>query len=84
MFRIFMIGLYTSGEDLRNVGSTSLRGFFSDYESKQDIVNENKKNSRYLHAELPKLPSDDKSFDLMFNLQFSFLLSQHALLFFSP
>jgi SAM-dependent methyltransferase len=57
--------MYTSVEDLGRARSTSLRRFLSDYESKQCIANGNKKNNRYIQAELPKLPFDDKSFDLV-------------------
>lgn len=64
--------LYTSVEDLRRARSASLRRFISDYESKQDFVNGNKKNDGYIHAELPKLPFDDKSFDLVLSSNFLF------------
>jgi SAM-dependent methyltransferase len=57
--------IYTNVEDLRKARSTSLRRFLSDYESKQGMTNGNKKNGEYLYAELPKLPFDDKSFDLV-------------------
>ncbi len=64
--------IYTSVEDLRKARSASLRRFISDYESKQDFANGNKKNDGYIHAELPKLPFDDKSFDLVLSSNFLF------------
>jgi hypothetical protein len=63
--------IYQSIEDLRKSRSTSLTRFISDYGLKGNIINENK-NNRYVKAELPKLPFDDKSFDLVLSSNFLF------------
>jgi hypothetical protein len=59
---------YSSIEELRNYRKLSLDQFISDY-------NLGRQRRRYVKAELPKLPFDDKSFDLVLSGHFLFTYS---------
>ncbi|MDQ6667834.1 MAG: class I SAM-dependent methyltransferase [Thermoproteota archaeon] len=59
---------YSSIEELRNYRKLSLEQFVSDY-------NLGRQRRRYVKAELPKLPFDDKSFDLVLSGHFLFTYS---------
>lgn len=59
---------YSSIEELRDYRKLALEQFISDY----DVGRERK---RYVKAELPKLPFDDKSFDLVLSGHFLFTYS---------
>jgi len=58
---------YKSIESLRQSRTQALMGFISDY-SKESLVEE----KRYIKANLPKLPFDDKSFDQVLSGHFLF------------
>ena len=59
---------YSSTEELRNYRKLALQQFISDY-------NLGKQRKRYVKAELPKLPFDDRSFDLVLSGHFLFTYS---------
>ncbi|MFZ0896361.1 MAG: hypothetical protein WAZ77_17825 [Candidatus Nitrosopolaris sp.] len=59
---------YSSTEELRNYRRQALEQFISDY-------NLGRQRRRYVKAELPKLPFDDKSFDLVLSGHFLFTYS---------
>lgn len=59
---------YSSTDELRNYRKLALEHFISDY-------NLGKESKRYVKAELPKLPFDDKSFDLVLSGHFLFTYS---------
>jgi hypothetical protein len=59
---------YSSTEELRDYRKLALEQFISDY-------NLGKESKRYVKAELPKLPFDDKSFDLVLSGHFLFTYS---------
>lgn len=56
---------YSSVEELRNYRRLALKQFISDYQF-------GSKRRRYVKAELPKLPFDDRSFDLVLSGHFLF------------
>src|SRR4029079_5188817 len=57
--------IYSNIEGLRKARATSLKKFISDYSTKGMQDNQSKKYERYVKAILPKLPFNDKSFDLV-------------------
>ena len=59
---------YSSVEDLRNYRRLALEKFILDYD-------ETTKRKRYIRATLPKLPFEDKSFDLVLSGHFIFTYS---------
>jgi hypothetical protein len=59
---------YSSTEELRDYRKLALQQFISDY-------NLGKESKRYVKAELPKLPFDDRSFDLVLSGHFLFTYS---------
>jgi hypothetical protein len=59
---------YSSTEELRDYRKLALQQFISDY-------NLGKERKRYVKAELPKLPFDDRSFDLVLSGHFLFTYS---------
>jgi len=59
---------YSSIEELRDYRKLSLERFISDY-------NLGRERKRYVKAELPKLPFDDRSFDLVLSGHFLFTYS---------
>ena len=59
---------YSSIDELRDYRKLALEQFISDY-------NLGRERKRYLRAELPKLPFDDRSFDLVLSGHFLFTYS---------
>ena len=57
-------------EALENVRVNAMLEFLMDY-------NEGKEEGRYIEASLPKLPFDDKEFDIALSSHFLFLYSEH-------
>jgi hypothetical protein len=66
--KLYNWDFYSSTEELRDYRKLALERFISDY----NLVRERK---RYVKAELPKLPFDDKSFDLVLSGHFLFTYS---------
>jgi len=61
---------FKSVDELVDVRLEAMGKFLDDYES-------GKRDGRYIHEELPELPFDDSSFDLVLSSHFLFLYSEH-------
>ena len=64
--------MYSNIKELRKARALSLKKFISDYATKELANDQPKKYERYVKAILPRLPFDDKSFDLVLSSNFLF------------